>query len=454
MRCAYEHLAVLHAPDKFNQSSFIRSCGGKLNSGAKGLTVDVPETVDVIIGQLSEGAGDLPQSLRFSKDDWSEEEARAWLKENGIEPIEFYEAAAPKGKRQEMDIPVSAMMFNEAQLGIEIEQFKDGDQKKLRIKANSGGIMQHWLWGNFAIDMTGVQIRKQRLPLLWDHDTNRIIGWTQKITRDEKSGIVAEGVFSKTTEEGKRAMELTEEGFPWQASIYIPPSAIERVEAGQSVMVNGRKLSGPGTVFRKSRLREVTLTALGVDEDTSASTLSAKSETVKAVLTETKPEPPAQQQEDAMDYSKLTLEEIKTNRPDLANSLSAENKTAADEAVAAALKVERKRVQDIMTSAAALQLPDMGMKLANEGLAFEEAQAKLNAERLRLNAEEAPGSTGGGSGSEELTPEQLSSLPIDERCKKEWEAKAELRQEFGSFDVYLAFAKRAQSGQAQILQKK
>ena len=104
--------------------------------------------------------------------------------------------------------------------------------------------------GNLAIDLSGVSIGREKKPALRDHDSDRIVGWTEGINIDEKRGIVAEGIFSEKTEDGRQALELADEGFPWQASIYIPPLVIERVKDGETAEVNGRKIKGPGTIFR------------------------------------------------------------------------------------------------------------------------------------------------------------------------------------------------------------
>lgn len=43
------------------------------------------------------------------------------------------------------------------------------------------------------------------------------------------------------------------------------------------------------------------------------------------------------------------------------------------------------------------------------------------------------------------------NLPIEDRCRAEWEKDSDLRGEFGSFDAFLAFTKATTSGQARIL---
>jgi len=90
---------------------------------------------------------------------------------------------------------------------------------------------------------------------------------------------VAEGFFTETNDVGKETLALARAGFPFQASVMVPPSAIEKVPSGETAFVNGHELQGPGHIFRKSALREVTFTAIGADEATEAVMLSENGNT-------------------------------------------------------------------------------------------------------------------------------------------------------------------------------
>jgi hypothetical protein len=57
-------------------------------------------------------------------------------------------------------------------------------------------------------------------------------------------------------------------GMPMEASLYIPPMIIEQVMKGQNAQVNGFTLEGPGTVFRKSQIKEVSICVFGADNNT------------------------------------------------------------------------------------------------------------------------------------------------------------------------------------------
>jgi len=141
--------------------------------------------------------------------------------------------------------------------------------------AHSGKVMAHPYWGQFAIDLSGVEIGSERKAVLREHKSEWIVGQTTSIRRTPK-GIEAEGVFSAKTAHGREVRDLADDDFPWQASIYVPPLQIERVPEGSEAEVNGHTLKGPGSIFRKSRLRELSFCALGMDDDTSAGVAGRK----------------------------------------------------------------------------------------------------------------------------------------------------------------------------------
>jgi hypothetical protein len=254
--------------------------------------------------------------------------------------------------------------------------------------ANSGQpILGHWYWGNFAVDLEGLQIGKQKKPALRDHDAQSIVGWTESISKGAE-GIIAEGFFTGQTEAGKEAMALAQEGFPWQASVYIPPVRMQSIREGEEVTVNGYTLKGPGTVFRESLLREVTFTALGADENTSAVALAEAMRGRSGVHTETEEDEP-------MEFDTLSVEQLRENCPALVSAIEAESvKDAASkqaEAVKAAVEVERSRVSAILSAASAMGLDELGAKFIAEGTTQDAALSQMKDARIaELEKEKNP----------------------------------------------------------------
>jgi hypothetical protein len=150
---------------------------------------------------------------------------------------------------------------------------KDGEKKRnFRMVGYSGGVIKnHWFWGDLAIDLEGLKFDHIPFPILRDHDTNREIGFSSKPeVGDDGLLFTDKEVKFLDTEEALKFLENAEAGFPYQASIYAVPSVIERVEEGESVDVNGFKLKGPGTVWRKAALKECSVCVFGYDDQTSS----------------------------------------------------------------------------------------------------------------------------------------------------------------------------------------
>jgi len=86
-----EHSARLVDPAKFDK--FRRKADGKLYNSIK-----VPATIDVIWGHLKDGEDDdwAAQALRFPTKDWTEAEAKAWLKDNEVKYTDFEPAKEPE----------------------------------------------------------------------------------------------------------------------------------------------------------------------------------------------------------------------------------------------------------------------------------------------------------------------------------------------------------------------
>jgi len=86
-----EHSARLQDPD--GSDRFRRKADGKLYNSIK-----VPATIDIVWGHLKDGEDDdwAAQALRFPTKDWTEAEAKAWLKDNKVKYIEFEPAKEPE----------------------------------------------------------------------------------------------------------------------------------------------------------------------------------------------------------------------------------------------------------------------------------------------------------------------------------------------------------------------
>ena len=156
---------------------------------------------------------------------------------------------------------------------LEAADSDEGDAPKLRrfrMTAYTGGKL---LLGNFpspvVVDLSGMKIPAKSRPILRDHDSGRIVGHTETIEING-SALRLAGVVSGSNDHAREVSDSGDNGFPWQASIGASAQRMVFVDRGESVEVNGRKLTGPLYVARQSTLREVSFVALGADDQTVA----------------------------------------------------------------------------------------------------------------------------------------------------------------------------------------
>lgn len=140
--------------------------------------------------------------------------------------------------------------------------------KKFSITAYTGVPMRVGFGYPVVVDLAGMTIASESTPILKDHDASQIVGHTDGIDKSVKR-LKLTGIVSGVGIAAQEVTALGANGFPWQASIGASIEQMEFVDKGESVNVNGRALSGPLYVARKSTLRETSFVAMGADAGTS-----------------------------------------------------------------------------------------------------------------------------------------------------------------------------------------
>lgn len=125
-----------------------------------------------------------------------------------------------------------------------------------------------------VIDIDGIEIRSQRMPIRLQHDVNKGVGHTERITKTQSS-LTAEGYISRETPWARDVVLSSKKGFPWQASIGADVLSVVFVPEGEKVMANNQVIEGPVYYIDKSRLAEISFVDLGADEDTAAAVAAA-----------------------------------------------------------------------------------------------------------------------------------------------------------------------------------
>jgi hypothetical protein len=257
----------------------------------------------------------------------------------------------------------------------------DGEKTnpQLDMVGYSGGIVKnHWYWGDLAIDLAGMSFPKSKFPILEEHMTNKKIAFVKKSeisVADNKLSIVG-GVFLDSPESLKFQSDSAK-GFPFEASIYAHPSQIQTLADNETAEVNGYTMKGPGTIWRKSTFKEVSICTFGYDSNTSAKAMSENEELSidyqEAVKLTNK-------EEESMDFMKF-----KAEHPDEAAKFAAEV-TAACEAKFA----EEKTVLETKLAKAVEDNEKLSLEntdLEKRTLKLELAEEGRQAQAIKLSAD-------------------------------------------------------------------
>jgi phage major head subunit gpT-like protein len=152
-----------------------------------------------------------------------------------------------------------------------VEAAGDADKSvpRFRMVAYTGGTMCVQGFPHpVVVDLEGLAIERQDIPVRLDHNPRQGVGHTQRVAV-ENGNVVAEGLVSRDTSWARDVVKSAVNGFPWQASIGAAVVDAEFVPTGQSVTVNGRTFSGPLHVVRKAVLKEISFVDSGADAATS-----------------------------------------------------------------------------------------------------------------------------------------------------------------------------------------
>jgi len=164
-----------------------------------------------------------------------------------------------------VEVPKSALIFGGASGTVK--------GKKVVITASSGKPFKHPYWDQLCLDLAGMVIPKDRLPILMAHDLNRPIGFFNSEDVFINGVLRIEGQLIDSDAANEFA-QAARGGVPFEASVYAEPARIERVEEGGETEVNGFIFSGTGSVFRAWTLKEVSPCIFGRDPGTETSIFS------------------------------------------------------------------------------------------------------------------------------------------------------------------------------------
>ena len=155
-------------------------------------------------------------------------------------------------------------------LTVEAANEPDKQMPRFRMVAYTGGTMRIAGFPHpVVVDLEGLTIERQDIPVRLDHNPRQGVGHTQRVIV-ENGQVIAEGLVSRDTSWARDVAKSAVNGFPWQASIGAAVVDAEFIPNGQSITVNGRTFNGPLHVVRKAILKEISFVDSGADPATSA----------------------------------------------------------------------------------------------------------------------------------------------------------------------------------------
>lgn len=285
-------------------------------------------------------------------------------------------------------VPTQALNLTEgeeAEFQFSEVDLEDGkkDQKLAKMTAYSGKtIYGHWLWGDLTIDVSGLENRKNKIPILEQHDVMRKIGFS-KAPDLSQNKVELGDIQLLNTEAANEFSENSKAGFPYEASISAFPSVIEYVEEGETREVNGFSVKGPHTIFRKSQLKEASVAVFGWDHRTKSAALSEDSGDEFVELdTEVVGKYPGDntnQNHFTEEDSSMNLDELKTKHPELYKQVLEEGKSGAQ----ASFSQENQALMDELKS-----FKDMATQMQSTITALSEDQKKQKIELAEKNVKD------------------------------------------------------------------
>lgn len=184
---------------------------------------------------------------------------------------------APKGKEAALSLT--------AAVELEVLEAAEGEGAKrhpFKIKAYTGGTLRlgFFPWP-VVIDLNG--LTAGRTTVLRDHDLSQVVGQGEASVTTNTVTVVGH-VTGDPTDKDDPSYDIVlhaKNDFVWSASVGVSVQTLERVSAGATVKVNGKRFTGPIDVVRTGRLGEVSFVGVGADENASAKIAAEAARNVK-----------------------------------------------------------------------------------------------------------------------------------------------------------------------------
>ncbi len=163
----------------------------------------------------------------------------------------------------------NSLSLNYCDLKLQAKSESEGEgQRTFEMVAYTGDAMSVGWPFPVVVSLSGLDATNKSRPILLNHDTGKIVGHTTEVTVGED--VAVGGVISGVGSFVDDIVALSDNGFPWQASVGLSVRDVQFLKPGKTKEVNGRSIEGPAYIVNKSSLGEVSFVPLGADDNSSA----------------------------------------------------------------------------------------------------------------------------------------------------------------------------------------
>lgn len=308
---------------------------------------------------------------------------------------------------------------------------ESGGPRRFKMNAYTGAPVRTWWGDQMIVDLKGLSVGRTKKPILRDHDTGRIAGFSESVENDGKALSIA-GVLSSSTDDGTEIAQTSDEGFPWQASIGFSVLRVEEIQAGDSKEINGREFNGPGMVVTKSKLKEASFVPLGADDATSTQVFASPGATPVPFTREIQMD---KDEKGAGGTAKVDPVQLETAR---AEALAAGQKAERDRfaALTAAFPDRAAFVADQFGRGATVDQAKVALSdiVLAENKALQTQLADLQAKAMKTDGHPGVGFSGSTAGAP-----KTSTMTLADQTQSDWHNnKEQCNQEYLCFEDYAA----------------
>ena len=200
-------------------------------------------------------------------------------------------------------------------------QFAEGgepieDIAKVKGVAYSGGeIAQPWSDYKVVVDLDGMEIAAQ-VPIMYNHQYEPGYRLGEASIRKTAKGLEFTGEIDTTTGMGKALVEAGKK-WKWQVSIGAENHETDLERQPDGATVNGATVATPVYIVRKSKLREISLVAIGADDRTHMEIIAGFMHSSENKTVNLKTEEPKTEETNKMADEKTPENKVETETPAL-----------------------------------------------------------------------------------------------------------------------------------------